>query len=109
MVCVGKTEFGRPIYKSLKPQSYFSTYNDAYAALIEYNKNPYDLDNDITVSELYEKWTDVYFSGSLLPHHLVQLPPPGLLFRDISYARQRCPGPSYKELYGSRLSDRNPW
>lgn len=63
MVCVGKTEFGRPIYKSLKPQSYFSTYNDAYAALIEYNKNPYDLDNDITVSELYEKWTDAYFTG----------------------------------------------
>ncbi|MFR7383412.1 MAG: tyrosine-type recombinase/integrase [Anaerostipes sp.] len=28
---------------------------------MEYNKNPYDLDADLTVAELYEKWTDHYF------------------------------------------------
>lgn len=42
MVTVGKTQDGKPICKPLKPDSYFSTYNDAYAALVEYNKNPYD-------------------------------------------------------------------
>lgn len=61
MVTVGKTPTGRPICKPLKPESYFPTYNDAYTALVEYNRNPYDLAPSITVKELYEKWTDVYF------------------------------------------------
>ena len=61
MITVGKTPAGRPICKPLKPESYFPTYNDAYAALVEYNKNPYDLEPSITVKELYEKWTDEYF------------------------------------------------
>ena len=56
MVTVGKTSTGQPIGKPLKPVSYFSTYNEAYAALVEYNKNPYDLDEDLTVKEIYEKW-----------------------------------------------------
>lgn len=56
MISVGKDEKGRPICKPLKPESYFPTYNDAYAALVEYNKNPYDLEPSITVKELYEKW-----------------------------------------------------
>ena len=60
-VCIGKDPFGKPILKTLKPQCYFESYNSAYAALIEYNKNPYDLEPDITVAELYEKWTDSYF------------------------------------------------
>lgn len=64
MVTVGKTENGRPICKPLKPESYFATYNDAYAALVEYNKNPYDLDAGITVQELYDRWSEEYF-GSL--------------------------------------------
>ena len=38
MVTVGKTDTGKPICKPLKPDSYFPTYNDAYAALVEYNK-----------------------------------------------------------------------
>lgn len=59
MITVGKTEFNKPIGKLL---GYYSTYNDAYAALVEYNKNPYDLDGDITVKELYEKWSKDYFS-----------------------------------------------
>lgn len=60
-VCVGKNSFGKPILKLLKPQSYFPTYNAAYEALVEYNKNPYDLEPDITVKELYEKWSREYF------------------------------------------------
>lgn len=56
MVTVGKDESGRPIGKLLKPVSYFSTYNEAYKALMEYNKSPYDYSNTITMQELYEKW-----------------------------------------------------
>ena len=61
MVTVGKTPTGRPICKPLKPDSFFATYNEAYAALAEYNKNPYDLENSLSVKELYEKWSEEYF------------------------------------------------
>ena len=61
MVTVGKTSDGKPICKPLKPEAYFATYNDAYSALVEYNKNPYDLGPAITVKELYEKWSEEYF------------------------------------------------
>ena len=60
MVTVGKTPDGKPICKPLKPESYFATYNDAYAALVEYNKNPYDLAPAITMQELYDKWLPEY-------------------------------------------------
>lgn len=60
MVTVGKTPDGKPICKPLKPESYFATYNDAYAALVEYNKNPYDLEPSITMQELYDKWLSEY-------------------------------------------------
>lgn len=63
MITVGKTPEGRPICKPLKPESYFATYNDAYAALVEYNKNPYDLEPSITVRELYDKWSEEYFKS----------------------------------------------
>lgn len=62
MTCIGKTPMGKPRYKLLKPQAYFKTYNDAYTALVDYNKNPYDLDTFITVKELYGAWTKKYFS-----------------------------------------------
>ena len=61
MVTVAKDDKGRPICKPLKPKSFFSTYNEAYAALAEYNKNPYDLDPSTTVQEVYEKWSEQYF------------------------------------------------
>lgn len=61
MVSVGKKSNGRPIVMPLKPESFFATYNEAYAALLEYNKNPYDLEPSITVKELYEKWSEQYF------------------------------------------------
>lgn len=60
MVTVGKTPTGRPVCKPLKPESYFPTYNDAYAALVEYNKNPYDLAPSITTTELYDRWLPEY-------------------------------------------------
>lgn len=63
LVTVGKTPTGKPICKPLKPVSYFATYNEAYAALVEYNKNPYDLDEAITMSELYDRWSDEYFKS----------------------------------------------
>lgn len=62
MITVGRDKSGKPRCKLLKPESYFATYNEAYAALMEYNKNPYDLDTSITIGELYEKWTEEYFA-----------------------------------------------
>lgn len=61
MITVGKNCYGHPICKTLKPEGYFETYNEAYAALVEYHKNPYDLSPSISVAELYDKWTDEYF------------------------------------------------
>ena len=60
MVTVGKTDEGRPIVKLLKPVSYFRTYNEAYTALMEYNKDPYDLQNLLTMEQLYDKWLPTY-------------------------------------------------
>lgn len=63
MVTVGKNSKGRPICKPLKPESFFETYNEAYAALVEYNKNPYDLEPSMTVKELYDRWSKEYFES----------------------------------------------
>ena len=60
MVSDGKTELGKPIQKMLKPRAYFPSYKEAYEALLEYHKNPYDLSKDITVEELYNEWFKDY-------------------------------------------------
>ena len=60
MVTTGKDEYGRPISKLLKPHAYFSTYNEAYEALLEYNKNPYALGRQVTVRELFDLWSESY-------------------------------------------------
>lgn len=60
MVTVGKTPEGKPIGKLLKPNAFFATYEEAYQALEKYHKNPYDIEKEITVRELYEKWYDEY-------------------------------------------------
>ncbi len=61
MVTIGKDSYGKPIQRLLKPQSYFSTYNEAYEALVEYNKDPYDLSNSVmTLRDLYELWYEEY-------------------------------------------------
>ena len=56
MTTVGKDAYGKPICKLLKPQAYFKTYNEAYEALLENHKNPYDIGKDITMQELYDRW-----------------------------------------------------
>ena len=61
MTTVGKDRNGKPICKVLKPKGYFKTYNEAYEALMEFNKNPYDLSDDLTFSQLYDKWSAEYF------------------------------------------------
>lgn len=61
MVTIGRDAEGKLIKKLLKPVSYFATYNEAYAALLEYNKDPYALDTSMTMAELYEKWSSEYF------------------------------------------------
>ena len=63
MISVGKYDNGRPIVKLLKPESYFATYNEAYMALLEYNKNPYELESSVTTKELYERWADTHFKN----------------------------------------------
>lgn len=60
MVTVGYKENGRPICKLLKPQAYFETYNEAYAALLEYHKNPYVPDEHPTVSKAFDLWMKEY-------------------------------------------------
>lgn len=63
LVTIGKNEEGKLIIKPLKPESYFATYNDAYEALAEYNRHPYDLSQGIKVKDLYEKWLKEYSNG----------------------------------------------
>lgn len=52
-ICVGKTPEGRPILRSLKPKAYFSSYNDAYMALVKYHENPLDLFDNKTIGDYY--------------------------------------------------------
>ena len=61
LITVGKTDEGKPICKTLKPVSYFATYNEAYNALLEYNKDPYMYEQNITLEELYDDWSVKYF------------------------------------------------
>ncbi len=56
MVTVGKDDEGRPIAKLLKPVAYFPTYNAAYEALTEYNKDPYNISQTITINEMFNDW-----------------------------------------------------
>ena len=58
MISVGKTSTGRPISKVF---GFYESYNDAYEALVEYHKNPYDLDTTMTVQQLYDSWIEAYF------------------------------------------------
>jgi len=60
MVTIGKDEYGRPIGKLLQPKAYFKTYNEAYQALAEYNRDPYDL-SVTTLEDIYNAWSEKYF------------------------------------------------
>ena len=61
MVTTGTSENGRPICRLLKPSAYFATYNEAYQALVEYNKHGYTPEQDTTFSQLYSEWSKRYF------------------------------------------------
>ena len=85
---VGKTELGEPILKSL---GFFVTYNDAYEALVNYNKNPYDIETDgILLCEVYEQWSNEYFETLTNPSSI----------RTITAAYAYC-----KPLYNMRFKD----
>lgn len=56
MVTVGKDSKGKPVCKLLKPVSYFNTYNEAYSALMEYNKHPGDMYMEMKMYQLFNKW-----------------------------------------------------
>lgn len=46
-----------------KPIGYFETKEKAITALVNFNENPYDIKaNSITFEEVYNKWSDEYFS-----------------------------------------------
>lgn len=47
-------ENGKQIFKNI---GYFETREEALEALVLYNKNPYDIDNNITFEEVYQKWS----------------------------------------------------
>ena len=56
LVPIGKNDTGHTVYRTLRPKGYFKTYNEAYQALLEYHKNPYSIDKNITMQELFDKW-----------------------------------------------------
>lgn len=86
-VPAGKTPEGKPKSKLL---GYYSSYNEAYAALVEYNKNPYDLDTKITLEKLYEEWSVIYFKKLKNPSSE----------RSITSAWDKC-----SAIYKMRVSD----
>ena len=78
MVTVDKDETGRPIVKPLRPKAYFRTYNEAYEALMEYNKDPYDLSTIITMNESFNLW---------ITEHTIRNPK---TIKNIKYAWAYC-------------------
>lgn len=55
----GWSDKGQPIYEFI---GYYPSRQEALTALVDYNKDPYDLHHDtITFAEVYEKWSDVHF------------------------------------------------
>ena len=65
MVTVGKDNNGRPIVRTLKPVAYFETYNEAYEALLDYNKDPYYIAKSMTMQELFDKWSTRHFNSGV--------------------------------------------
>lgn len=60
--CYYDEETGK-MKQELKTLGYFKTKAEAEKALVEYNESPYDLSlKVITFKDLYEKWSDAYFS-----------------------------------------------
>lgn len=57
----GWKDNGQPIYQYI---GYYEKRAEALEALLNYNKDPYDLQNDkMTFADLYEKWSSVHFEN----------------------------------------------
>lgn len=69
MITIGFTDEGKPICKILKPDGYFKTYNDAYEALMEYNRNPYDIVENFTLKDVFDRWFDTIVDKSKPPRN----------------------------------------
>lgn len=55
----GWNDKGQPIYEFI---GYYPTRQEALTALVDYNKDPYDLHfNTITFAEVYDRWSEVHF------------------------------------------------
>lgn len=44
--------------KPYRAIGYFETYNEAYAALLENSKTPYDRAKEYTLEDMYNKWSE---------------------------------------------------
>ncbi len=58
MVTIGFNEKGKPKTKLLEPVAYFETYNEAYEALLNYNKSNFNSENssNMTMNDLFNMW-----------------------------------------------------
>lgn len=54
----GYADDGKRIYKTL---GYYEKYNDAYMALVDYHRDPYDIESNVTFAQLYDRWSAVKF------------------------------------------------
>lgn len=56
----GWNDQGQPIYQFI---GYYASRQDALTALVEYNKDPFDLNlSGITLGEVYDKWSEEHFA-----------------------------------------------
>lgn len=63
MVTIGFNDNGKPISKLLKPEGYFATYNEAYEALIKYNKDPKYYNETRTFKEVADEYLSKIENG----------------------------------------------
>lgn len=55
---IGYDDNGKQLYKTI---GWYKTRTEAFNALVEYNKNPYDLDNQIVFKDLYDQWSQKHY------------------------------------------------
>jgi len=73
MISVKSATSNRSRTVPLKPVSYFMTYHEAFAALVEYNRNPDGYVNTyVTFEELYKSWLSRQADMSTSLRHRIQ-------------------------------------
>lgn len=55
---IGYDDNGKQLYKTI---GWYKTRTEAFNALVEYNKNPYDLEKQTTFKELYDQWSQKHY------------------------------------------------